>query len=958
MRLDPKAEPSPSTLVFFSTLLIATILTFTACGSVNAAGNVPANKDGISISASPAIADVVAGQAQQFTVAVTGTANSAVNWAVNGIAGGNASLGTVTGSGLYTAPADLSTDSTVTLAAISLADVTKSATALIRLWRPITVRISPTTVTLQTGRTQQFSASVSGTWNTGVTWSVNGVSGGNATVGMISANGLYTAPSSVPAYGSIVVTATSVAQSTRSANATVYITSSSTIAVSVSPTSSNLQTGATQQFNASVTGTTNTAVAWLVNGVQGGSSTVGTITTSGLYTAPSSLASSTAFTVTARSVADTTKSANASVTVNPPATAVAVSVSPTTSSLQAGATQQFNASVTGTTNTAVSWLVNGVLGGSSTVGTITTGGLYTAPSSLASSTAFTVTARSAADTTKTASASVTVNPPAPSVAVSVSPTAATLQSGLTQQFSAGVTGTTNTGVTWAVGGVQGGNSTVGTISASGLYTAPTVSTTTPETITARSVADATKAASANVSVVPQSNGSVAVSISPTAISVAGGASQQFSATVSGTSNTAVNWSVNGVAGGNATYGSISSAGLYTAPACPSASSVTVTATSAYDSTAKANSAVTLSTSTSSTTHFVAVGGNDSNDGSACRPWATIGKAARSVKAGDTVIVGDGTYPENVSINIGGTGESNRVVFRSQNKWGAHVSGVNGSSSTASNTFTVSANYVTIQDFEITGWDYTGYGIKEQNPAHHINVIGNNIHSMGKGATACVRGGGIGAVNYTLIKDNHIWDISIYPRGRIRCNYQHGIYVLGGDGGSIINNNIYAIWEGIGIQFDGARYNNWTVANNTIFNAAYDSGGDGGSMYFNCDGSSSLGAGTCDNNVWRNNIFANNSRYCWFVTSMNGGTLGANNVYDHNLTYNCGASYMQSGKATNQITTDPLFINYQPDGTGNYHLQSTSPARNGGTNTSCPSTDQDGVTRPQEGVCDIGSYEYH
>ena len=40
------------------------------------------------------------------------------------------------------------------------------------------------------------------------------------------------------------------------------------------------------QFTATVTGTTNTAVTWSVNGVAGGNSTVGTISTSGAYTAP------------------------------------------------------------------------------------------------------------------------------------------------------------------------------------------------------------------------------------------------------------------------------------------------------------------------------------------------------------------------------------------------------------------------------------------------------------------------------------------------------------------------------------------------------------------------------------------------------------------------------------------------------------------------------------------------
>lgn len=74
------------------------------------------------------------------------------------------------------------------------------------------------------------------------------------------------------------------------------------------------------------------------------------------------------------------------------------------------------------------------------------------------------------------------------VAVSVSPSSVTLQPGLSQQFTATVTGSTNTAVTWSA--------TAGTISASGLYTAPT--TVGTYSVTAVSQADATKSATATV----------------------------------------------------------------------------------------------------------------------------------------------------------------------------------------------------------------------------------------------------------------------------------------------------------------------------------------------------------------------------------------------------------------------------------------------------------------------------
>ena len=79
---------------------------------------------------------------------------------------------------------------------------------------------------------------------------------------------------------------------------------------------------------------------------------------------------------------------------------VSVSVSPTTASLQVSQQMQFTATMSGTTNTAVTWTASG--------GTVTSGGIYTAPSSAGT---YTVTATSAADSTKSTSAVVTVSHP-------------------------------------------------------------------------------------------------------------------------------------------------------------------------------------------------------------------------------------------------------------------------------------------------------------------------------------------------------------------------------------------------------------------------------------------------------------------------------------------------------------------------------------------------------------------
>jgi hypothetical protein len=148
-------------------------------------------------------------------------------------------------------------------------------------------------------------------------------------------------------------------------------------------------------------------------------------------------------------------------------------------------TQQFTATVTNTSNPAVTWTASG--------GTINSSGMFTAPSVTASSAA-TVTATSVADTTKFARSSVTINPAATTVSVSVSPNAANLTSANSQQFTAVVQGTSNTAVTWS--------SSAGAVSSSGLFTSPSVSSSTNVTVTATSVADPTKASSAGVVVSP------------------------------------------------------------------------------------------------------------------------------------------------------------------------------------------------------------------------------------------------------------------------------------------------------------------------------------------------------------------------------------------------------------------------------------------------------------------------
>ncbi|HZR63506.1 MAG TPA: LamG-like jellyroll fold domain-containing protein [Terriglobales bacterium] len=275
--------------------LVATAGNATAISASGSPGTISVTS-AVSVTVSPTSMSLSAGKTQQFTATVNGSGNTAVTWSLS------SNVGTISSSGLYTAPATISTQQTVTVKATSVADASKSATATVTLLPPMSVTVTPTTVSLGPANSQQFTATVSGTSGTSVTWSLS------SNVGTISSAGLYTAPATISSQQTITVKATSVTDSTKSASATVTLVPP--ITVSVAPTAISLSPGKTQQFTATVNGSSsNSSVTWALN------PNVGTISSAGLYTAPGTISSQQNVTVTATSVADSSKSANAAITL-------------------------------------------------------------------------------------------------------------------------------------------------------------------------------------------------------------------------------------------------------------------------------------------------------------------------------------------------------------------------------------------------------------------------------------------------------------------------------------------------------------------------------------------------------------------------------------------------------------------------------------------------------------------
>jgi hypothetical protein len=119
------------------------LLFLSGCGG---SGSVPPQQVLVRISISPSQATVAAGATQLFFASVTGTANHAVTWKVNGTTGGDVTSGTISAAGLYIAPSTIPSPATVTVSALSQADPTKSAAASITI--SIGVAVSPNSASL------------------------------------------------------------------------------------------------------------------------------------------------------------------------------------------------------------------------------------------------------------------------------------------------------------------------------------------------------------------------------------------------------------------------------------------------------------------------------------------------------------------------------------------------------------------------------------------------------------------------------------------------------------------------------------------------------------------------------------------------------------------------------------------------------------------------------------------
>jgi hypothetical protein len=452
-----------------------------------------------SVSVSCVPASVQPGQTSQcsVTVAGTGSYDSTVTW--------SAVSGSVSSTGLYTAPATAPSSGSDTIKATSRQDSTKSGTAVVAVatsgTQPTVTSISvvATPISISTSQTATCVATVAGTgaYSTAVTWTATG--------GTITSGGVFT-PSGA---GTATCTAHSAQAGYTNISGTANITVTTTppavtvTGVSVVATPSSITTAQTATCVATVTGTGaySTAVTWTATG--------GTITQGGVFT-PIGTGTGTCIANSAQAgYTNISGSANIAIT-GATFTITAVNVTASPASITTGQTSTCSATVsgTGTYSNAVTWTATG--------GTITSGGVFT-PSGAG---AATCKANSAAVgyTNISGTANIAVTAASPTIAgVSLVCSPSSITSAQTSTCTPTVTGT---GAFTNTVNLSLSPTTNGTLSASSAVASGTGVTFTPAgtppvtvTITATSTQDSSKSASTTVAITASTGTSACAAMS-------------------------------------------------------------------------------------------------------------------------------------------------------------------------------------------------------------------------------------------------------------------------------------------------------------------------------------------------------------------------------------------------------------------------------------------------------------
>ncbi len=135
------------------------------------------------------------GTTSQFSATVANSTSQAVTWKVNGITGGSTATGTISATGLYTAPSTVPSQNPITISAVSVATPTASGTFSEAIWNPVPTLTTETAI--ENGLTTSFLLDVQGTgFVPGATIEVSGTPVATTYVSATELQATYSVPSS------------------------------------------------------------------------------------------------------------------------------------------------------------------------------------------------------------------------------------------------------------------------------------------------------------------------------------------------------------------------------------------------------------------------------------------------------------------------------------------------------------------------------------------------------------------------------------------------------------------------------------------------------------------------------------------------------------------------------------------------------------------------------------------
>lgn len=325
-------------------------------------------------------------------------------------------------------------------------------------------------------------------------------------------------------------------------------------------------------------------------------------------------------------------------------------------------------------------------------------------------------------------------------------------------------------------------------------------------------------------------------------------------------------------------------------------------------------------------------GNDGNDGSAERPWATLMGAAARIGPGAMVHVAPGRYDTAGEMRLGVSGRADaRVVFLSDQKFGAQLRSSAGANSTV---VWIQGDYVDFVGFDVAGQGSMGIYVT----GSHVRVVSNHVHHVhGNG---CSPGAGILNGNFTSGQDVDIIGNLVHDIGNPDqpCEELHGIY-QGNPGGVVWNNVVYRT-SGWGIH----SWHNATaqkIANNTVVQNGY-----GGILVGAGDGGGTNSGSVISNNV----VFQNGLRpraKGFGIAEL--GNVGSNSYDDNLVSENGPGNWGLRGNAQGRS------IDRNPQLDGNFQPSASSPVIGAGE-AGGPTYDFNGAARPSNSV-DLGAYQH-